>query len=112
MVETGEQGPFSQLIEYAVDPRLQAGLIDALIERDQRFTAGFPGFIAASVQASEDGARVLHQVLWRDRPCGEQACRTAESRGPDLGQLLRRFRVRSASFASFRVAGQVTPGTG
>lgn len=109
MVTTVKEGPFSQLIEYAVDPRLQAGLIEALIERDQRFTAEYPGFIAASVQASEDGARVLHQVLWRSRPCGEEACRTAESRGPDLGQLLRRFRVRSASFASFRVAGQVTP---
>jgi hypothetical protein len=109
MTLTQQDGPFSQLIEYAVDPRQQAGLISALMERDERLTASYPGFLAATVQASDDGTRVLRQVLWLSRPCGEQACMNAES--CEL-EVLRRFRVRSATFGSFRVMGQVSPRSG
>ncbi|RRV05751.1 antibiotic biosynthesis monooxygenase [Pseudomonas sp. v388] len=109
MATPEQEGPFSQLIEYAVEPREQAGLISALIERDQRYTASYPGFLEARVQASDDGLRVLHQVLWRSRPCGEQACRNVEAADLDLGLMLRRFRVRSATFGSFKVMGQVAP---
>lgn len=103
------KGPFSQLIEYAVDSRQQAALVAVLLERDNRHTATYPGFLGASVQASDDGLRVLHQVLWQSRPYSEQACLNVESSDLDLSRLLRQFRIRSAAFGSFRVMGQVAP---
>jgi hypothetical protein len=53
--------PFSQFVEFAVDPRHQAGLVDALNDRFERFTRTYPGFVCASVQVSEDRRRVLSQ---------------------------------------------------
>ena len=65
--------PFSQFVEFMVDPRHQSGLVTALNERFERFTRTYPGFIRASVHVSEDQQRVLSHVLWQSKSDCEKA---------------------------------------
>ncbi|QHF02878.1 MULTISPECIES: hypothetical protein [Pseudomonas syringae group] len=100
--------PYSQLVEFVVDAQHQSELINALIARDDCFTSTCPGFISSSVQASEDGLRVLHYVLWQSRPQCEDAGLNVETCEMDLHVLMRRCRATSATFGSFRMMGQVS----
>ncbi|MEE4071960.1 antibiotic biosynthesis monooxygenase [Pseudomonas viridiflava] len=101
------QHPFSQVVEFVVEAQHQRELINALVVRDERFISTCPGFISSSVQASEDGLRVLHHVLWQSRPHCEDVGLNAESPELDLHTLMRRHRATSATFGSFRIMGQV-----
>lgn len=58
---------FSQLVEFAVEPHHQPGLVAELAEQAERFTRTYQGFISASVQASDDGYRVLNYVQWHSK---------------------------------------------
>ncbi|MBD8493215.1 antibiotic biosynthesis monooxygenase [Pseudomonas syringae] len=98
---------YSQFVEFSVDPRQQAQLAVALNTVDEQFTCTCPGFISASVQASEDGQRVLHQVWWQSREACEAALRHLEAGVPDVQALIRQHRVQAARFSSYRMAGQV-----
>lgn len=100
---------YSQRVEFSVDPHQQSRLIAALTTVDEQFTCTCPGFIGATVQASEDGLRVLHQVLWRSREDCEAALRNVEAGVQDVQGLIRQHRVRAATFASFQVMSQVAP---
>lgn len=100
---------YSQLVEFSVEPGQQPGLIAALIEVDEQFTRSCPGFIGASVQASDDGMRVLHQVVWQSRQDCEAALLNIESSVHDLNGLIRLHRVQAASFGSYQVLSQVQP---
>ncbi|MCF5707650.1 antibiotic biosynthesis monooxygenase [Pseudomonas syringae] len=102
------QHPYSQVVEFAVEAQHQLELINALMARDECLTSTWPGFISSSVHASEDGRRVLHQVLWRSRPQCEDAKTKVDSSDLDLHALMRRHRATSATFGSFQVMGQVT----
>lgn len=48
---------YSQLVEFSVDAVQQTGLVSALVQVDEQYNCSCPGFIGASVQASEDGLR-------------------------------------------------------
>ncbi|WP_295470184.1 antibiotic biosynthesis monooxygenase [uncultured Pseudomonas sp.] len=98
---------YSQVVEFSIEPRQQSGLVAALAAVDQRFTCTCPGFITASVQASEDGLRVLHQVLWQSREACEVALRNLEPGVADLQQLIRQHRVKAAVFGSYQVLSQI-----
>ncbi|MCQ9472094.1 antibiotic biosynthesis monooxygenase [Pseudomonas alliivorans] len=101
------QHPFSQVVEFVVEAQHQHDLINALVVRDERFISTRPGFISSSVQASEDGVRVLHHVLWHSRPHCEDIGLKVENPELDLHTLMRRCRATSATFGSFRIMGQV-----
>lgn len=102
---------YSQSVEFSVDPRQQAALVTALTWVDEQFTSTCPGFMGASVQASEDGQRVLHQVLWQSRESCEAALRNLEAGVPHVQALIRQHRVQAARFSSYQVASQTTPRT-
>ncbi|WP_341958867.1 antibiotic biosynthesis monooxygenase [Pseudomonas sp. RC10] len=100
--------PFSQFVEFTVDPRYQAGLVADLNERFERFTRTYPGFIRASVHVSEDQGRVLSHVLWQSKSACEQAFRNAEQGEGDLWGLIRRHRTTAMAFNAYEMVGEIT----
>lgn len=50
---------FTQLIEFEIEPRQQAALVSALATQTEGLAQRYDGFLSASVQASDDGRRVL-----------------------------------------------------
>ncbi|MGV6394836.1 antibiotic biosynthesis monooxygenase [Pseudomonas caspiana] len=100
---------FNQSVEFIVNPGQQSQLVKALIEQIERHTCTYPGFISASVQASDDGARVLEQILWQTRQASEQAMLNAESGPQQFTAMLFQQGVRAVTFSTFQVAGTISP---
>ncbi len=98
--------PFSQFVEFVVDPRHQAGLVAALNERFERITRTYQGFIRASVQVSEDRGRVLSHVLWRSRMDCEKALENAEQGEGDLWAMIRTHRATAMTFNAYELVGE------
>lgn len=93
--------PFSQFVEFAVNPGHHAGLVAALDERFEQLICTYPGFIRASVHVSEDRKRVLSHVLWKDRTACERAFENAERDDEDMWGLIRAHRTRSMVFNAY-----------
>lgn len=101
--------PFSQLVEFAVAPQHQADLVAALIDQAERFTCTYPGFLSATVQASDDGCRVLNYVQWQSRQACLDAFNNAERNEQDMHGLIRQYRATSVTFGAFQVVGRIEP---
>ncbi|MFJ3485786.1 antibiotic biosynthesis monooxygenase [Pseudomonas sp. NPDC090202] len=99
--------PFSQFVEFAVDPQHQAALVAALNERCERFTRTYPGFIRASVQVSEDRRRVLSHVLWRSKTDCEKAFENAEKGEDDFWTLIRAHRTTAMTFNAYEQVSEI-----
>ena len=93
--------PFSQFVEFAVNPGHHTGLVAALDERFEQLICTYPGFICASVHVSEDRKRVLSHVLWKDRTACERAFENAERDDEDMWELIRAHRTRSMVFNAY-----------
>jgi hypothetical protein len=100
---------FNQIVEFAIEAGQLRPLVAALLEQAQRITCTCPGFISATVQASEDRTRVISQVLWASRQACDAAMRSCEPGEPDVIALLTRHRVRAATFDSYQVMGRIQP---
>ncbi|MGE7956559.1 antibiotic biosynthesis monooxygenase [Pseudomonas sp. NPDC089530] len=98
---------FTQLIEFEIEPHQQAGLIAALSEQTERLAQGCRGFLSASVQASDDGRRVLNYLQWRTREAGEAAFQGFEKGEQDFWQLIRAYRAKTVTFGSFQVVRSI-----
>lgn len=98
--------PFSQFVEFMVDPRHQSGLVTALNERFERFTRTYPGFIRASVHVSEDQQRVLSHVLWQSKSDCEKAIENAEQGEGDLWGLIRAHRTTAMTFNAYELVSE------
>ena len=109
MTISASDRPFSQLVEFAVAPQHQVDLVAALIDQAERFTCTYPGFLGATVQASEDGCRVLNYVQWQDRQACLDAFNNAEQGEQDMHGLIRRCRATSVTFGGFEVMGRIEP---
>ena len=94
---------FTQLIEFEIEPHQQSGLVSALSEQTERLAQGYPGFLSGSVQASEDGRRVLNYLQWQTREAGEAAFQSFEKGEQDFWQLLRAYQAKTVTFGSFQV---------
>ncbi len=77
---------FTQLMEFDIEPQWQQALVTALSEQTERLARDHQGFLSASIQASEDGRRVLNYLQWQTRE----------------GQARRRFK---ASKVASRISG-------
>lgn len=106
MTSQDRNRPFSQFVEFVVDARHQSGLVSALTDRTERFTRTYPGFISASVQVSEDGLRVLSQVLWDSREDCERAVENAEATEQDFWSLIRQHRATALTFNAYQMMSQ------
>jgi len=107
MALSDSQRPFSQIIEFTVVPRHQAGLVASLIQQTERFTRTYPGFVSATVEVSEDGERVINQVLWQSKSAFEQALENAEAGAQNFYAMLREHRVTAATFNTYHIESQI-----
>jgi Antibiotic biosynthesis monooxygenase len=103
---------FSQLVEFAVEPHHQPGLVAELAEQAERFTRTYQGFISASVQASDDGYRVLNYVQWHSKEACETACRGAGKDALDISGLIKRYQAKAVTFGTFQVVSLIESGEG
>ena len=68
---------FTQMIEYEVPSMCQQALAQALVARSEALAARCEGLQGVSIQASDDGSRVLQYLQWQSRQAwaaAETAC--------------------------------------
>lgn len=94
---------FTQLIEFEIEPHQQLALVSALSRQTERLAQDYAGFLSASIQASDDGRRVLNYLQWQTREAGEAAFQQFESGEQDFWQLIRAHHARTVTFGSFQV---------
>lgn len=83
-----ENGPFTVVVEFDVDPQVQQRLIEAVADQVDETFARVDGFISASFHASFDGRRVVNYAQWESRMAWERATtldaeNTAHTRGEE-----------------------------
>lgn len=66
---------FTQLIEFEIEPQHQPALVSALSQQTECLAQRYSGFLSASIQASEDGRRVLNYLQWQTREAGRRHSR-------------------------------------
>ncbi|QXI19905.1 antibiotic biosynthesis monooxygenase [Pseudomonas hamedanensis] len=98
---------FTQLIEFEIEPRQQPALVSALATQTEHLAQRYAGFLSASVQASDDGRRVLSLLQWQTREAGEAAFRSFESGEENFWQLIRSHRAKTVTFNSFQVLSSI-----
>lgn len=59
--------------------------------------------MSASVQASDDGRRVLNYLQWQSKDAGEAAFARIERGEQDFWGLIRTFQAKAITFGSFQV---------
>jgi len=94
---------FTQLIEFEIEPHQQSALVSALSLQTERLAQRYSGFLSASIQASDDGRRVLNYLQWQTREAGEAAFQGFESGEQDFWQLIRAHQAKTVTFGSFQV---------
>lgn len=94
---------FTQLIEFQIEPHQQQALVAALSTQTERLAQGYRGFLTGSVQASDDGRRVLNYLQWQSREAGEAAFRSFENGEQDFWDLIRAHQAKTVTFGSFQV---------
>ena len=98
---------FTQLIEFEIEPRQQPALVTALSRQTECLAQRYDGFVSASVQASDDGRRVLSFLQWQTREAGEAAFRSFESGEQDFWQLIHTHQAKTITFNSFQVLSSI-----
>jgi len=98
---------FTQLMEFDIDPQWRQALVTVLSEYTERLARDHQGLLNASIQASEDGRRVLNYLRWRTREDGEAALRSLESGERDFWQLIQAHRAKAVTFGSFQVVRNI-----
>ncbi|MBK5351734.1 antibiotic biosynthesis monooxygenase [Pseudomonas sp. TH41] len=94
---------FTQLIEFEIEPHHQHALVSALSKQTEHLAQSNSGFLSASIQASDDGRRVLNYLQWQSREAGEAAFQRFESGEQDFWQLIRAHQAKTVTFGSFQV---------
>ncbi|EST16099.1 hypothetical protein EDP1_4047 [Pseudomonas putida S610] len=90
---------YTQMIEYRVAVVFQQALAQALVLRSESLASRCEDLRAVSVQASEDGDRLLQSLQWTSR----EACEAAIEQVLDdsfLG-LLQQYHASAVNFAAF-----------
>lgn len=90
---------YTQMIEYRVAVVFQQALAQALVLRSESLASRCEDLRAVSVQASEDGDRLLQSLQWTSR----DACEAAIEQVLDdsfLG-LLQQYHASAVNFAAF-----------
>jgi len=103
MPSTEQNRSFTQLIQFEIEPVQLEALVSALSRQTERLARVEGGFISGTVQASDDGRRVLNALQWRSREDGEAAFARFESGEEDFWALIRVHHAKAVSFDSFQV---------
>ncbi|MFV3405805.1 antibiotic biosynthesis monooxygenase [Pseudomonas sp. NY15463] len=91
---------FTQMIEYDVPPARQAELANALAARSEQLARRCEGLESVSIQASDDGCRVLQSLQWRSRRAWTSACALFADE-PFLA-LLSQHQARGVNFSAYQ----------
>lgn len=99
---------FTQMIEYEVPSRCQQALCQALVVRSEELAARCEGLQGVSIQASDDGSRVLQYLQWQSRQAWAAAA-VLFVEEPFL-ELLGRHQARSVNFAAYQALRSLVRG--
>ncbi|WP_194790840.1 antibiotic biosynthesis monooxygenase [Pseudomonas sp. UFMG81] len=99
---------FTQMIEYDVPPGRQEALAQALVARSEQLAQRCEGLQGVSIQASDDGCRVLQYLQWQSRQAWASAagCFVEE---PFL-DLLSQHQARGVNFAAYQTLRSLVRG--
>lgn len=97
---------FNQLIEFQVPASLQRALASALASRSERMAFEHSGLVGASIQASDDGRRVLQYLQWQSRAAWEAASSNFDQE-PFL-ELLHTYQAKGVNFAAFQTLSSLS----
>ncbi|MFQ6573027.1 antibiotic biosynthesis monooxygenase [Pseudomonas sp. UM16] len=100
---------FTQMIEFEVIPARQYALAQALAERSEVLASQHVGLVSASIQASDDGCRVLQYLQWQSRQAWEEAA-SSFAQEPFL-QLIRQYEAKGVNFAAFQTLSNLLRST-
>ncbi|WP_296231650.1 antibiotic biosynthesis monooxygenase [Pseudomonas sp. UBA4617] len=108
MIATPHALWFSQLIEYEVPGVCQQALAQALVLRSEELATRCEGLQGVSIQASDDGSRVLQYLQWQSRQAwAAAAVHFVEE--PFL-ELLARHQARGVRFAAYQALRSLVRG--
>lgn len=91
---------FTQMIEYEVPAARQAALAEALVLRSEHLASRCAALLGVSVQASDDGSRVLQYLQWQSRQ--EWAAASASFGQEPFLDLLREHQARGVNFSAYQ----------
>lgn len=99
---------FTQMIEYEVPGRFQQALAQALVARSEELAARCEGLQGVSIQASDDGSRVLQYLQWQSRQAWAAA--TVYFVGEPFLELLGQHQARGVNFAAYQTLRRLVRG--
>ena len=99
---------FTQMIEYEVPGKFQQALAQALVARSEELAARCEGLQGVSIQASEDGSRVLQYLQWQSRQAWAAAA--VYFVGEPFLDLLGQYQARGVNFAAYQTLRSLVRG--
>jgi len=99
---------FTQMIEYEVPGSFQQALAQALVARSEALAAHCEGLQGVSIQASDDGSRVLQYLQWQSRQAWAAAA--AYFVGEPFLELLGQHQARGVNFAAYQTLRSLVRG--
>jgi len=99
---------FTQMIEYEVPSMCQQALAEALVARSEALAVRCEGLQGVSVQASDDGSRVLQYLQWQSRQAWAAAAVYCIEE-PFL-ELLGQHQARGVNFAAYQTVRSLVRG--
>jgi quinol monooxygenase YgiN len=94
MPTISENGPYTLIIEFEVDPSQQLLLIDSIADEVERSFRHHPAFISASFHASRDGRRVVNYAQWQSEEAYRAFWNSGGTSQQAIGQAIRRLGAR------------------
>ncbi|GLO33074.1 MULTISPECIES: antibiotic biosynthesis monooxygenase [Pseudomonas] len=99
---------FTQMIEFEVPGKFQQALAQALVARSEELAARCEGLQGVSIQASEDGSRVLQYLQWQSRQAWAAAA--VYFVGEPFLDLLGQYQARGVNFAAYQTLRSLVRG--
>ncbi|BDM21905.1 MULTISPECIES: antibiotic biosynthesis monooxygenase [Pseudomonas] len=99
---------FTQMIEYEVPASRQAALAEALVSRSEDLAMRCQGLQRVSIQASDDGCRVLQYLQWQSRLAWVEAAQCFAEE--PFFDLLSRHQARGVNFAAYQTLRSLVRG--
>lgn len=99
---------FTQMIEFEVPGKFQQALAQALVARSEELAARCEGLQGVSIQASEDGSRVLQYLQWESRQAWAAAA--VYFVGEPFLDLLGQYQARGVNFAAYQTLRSLVRG--
>lgn len=99
---------FTQMIEYEVPVSRQAALAQALVTRSEELAMRCEGLQGVSIQASDDGSRVLQYLQWQSREAWAAAAQGFVQE--PFFDLLSRHQARGVNFSAYQALRSLVRG--